>query len=158
MARFRFYPIIAIGFGLTGCTRFGCGAYGALKRTLKNCCWLSLYEGMTSYYYYSFCHKFCRPKPCVLTRVLFCATHPCPFCPYNARQLRCVVQLLVQMGQVSQRALHKQEKEAREAGKASFFLAWVSLGPHVRVTASYLHLRSRMCHWWCDTGTGMRSR
>lgn len=31
------------------------------------------------------------------------------------------------MGQVSQRALHKQEKEAREAGKASFFLAWVSL-------------------------------
>ncbi|CAM9487367.1 unnamed protein product, partial [Hapterophycus canaliculatus] len=35
-------------------------------------------------------------------------------------------QVLVQMGQVSQRALHKQEKEAREAGKASFFLAWVS--------------------------------
>ncbi len=32
----------------------------------------------------------------------------------------------MQMGQVSQRALHKQEKEAREAGKASFFLAWVS--------------------------------
>lgn len=30
------------------------------------------------------------------------------------------------MGQVTQRALHKQEKEAREAGKASFFLAWVS--------------------------------
>ena len=35
-------------------------------------------------------------------------------------------QLLVQVGQVSQRALHKHEKEAREAGKASFFLAWVS--------------------------------
>ena len=35
-------------------------------------------------------------------------------------------QVLVQMGQVTQRALHKQEKEAREAGKASFFLAWVS--------------------------------
>ncbi|CAN0226470.1 unnamed protein product, partial [Ectocarpus fasciculatus] len=34
-------------------------------------------------------------------------------------------QVLVQMGQVTQRALHKQEKEAREAGKASFFLAWV---------------------------------
>ncbi|CAM9140936.1 unnamed protein product [Pylaiella littoralis] len=34
-------------------------------------------------------------------------------------------QVLVQVGQVSQRALHKQEKEAREAGKASFFLAWV---------------------------------
>lgn len=32
----------------------------------------------------------------------------------------------MQMGQVTQRALHKQEKEAREAGKASFFLAWVS--------------------------------
>lgn len=31
------------------------------------------------------------------------------------------------MGQVSQRVLRKQEKEAREAGKASFFLAWVSL-------------------------------
>eukprot|EP00904_Undaria_pinnatifida_P000821 jgi/Undpi1/1073/HiC_scaffold_10.g04536.m1 len=34
-------------------------------------------------------------------------------------------QLLVQVGQVSQRVLHKHEKEAREAGKASFFLAWV---------------------------------
>lgn len=34
------------------------------------------------------------------------------------------------MGQVSQRVLHKQEKEAREAGKASFFLAWV--GSHCR--------------------------
>ncbi|CAM9718629.1 unnamed protein product [Ectocarpus sp. 12 AP-2014] len=34
-------------------------------------------------------------------------------------------QVLVQMGQVTQRVLHKQEKEAREAGKASFFLAWV---------------------------------
>ncbi|CAM9820113.1 unnamed protein product [Sphacelaria rigidula] len=34
-------------------------------------------------------------------------------------------QVLVQLGQVSQRILHKQEKEAREAGKASFFLAWV---------------------------------
>lgn len=32
----------------------------------------------------------------------------------------------MQMGQVSQRVLHKQEKEAKEAGKASFFLAWVS--------------------------------
>lgn len=37
-----------------------------------------------------------------------------------------LLQLLVQVGQVSQRVLHKHEKEAREAGKASFFLAWVS--------------------------------
>lgn len=34
--------------------------------------------------------------------------------------------MLVQLGQVTQRTLHKHEKEAREAGKASFFLAWVS--------------------------------
>ncbi|CAN0361140.1 unnamed protein product, partial [Discosporangium mesarthrocarpum] len=34
-------------------------------------------------------------------------------------------QVLVKLGHVNQRTLHKQEKEAREAGKASFFLAWV---------------------------------
>lgn len=46
--------------------------------------------------------------------------------PPRVRDCVLCLQLLVQVGQVSQRALHKHEKEAREAGKASFFLAWVS--------------------------------
>ncbi|KAG5178193.1 P-loop containing nucleoside triphosphate hydrolase protein [Tribonema minus] len=34
-------------------------------------------------------------------------------------------QVLVKMGHVSQRVLHKHEREAREQGKASFYLAWI---------------------------------